>query len=254
MMNSRTNASPKKYGIFTAFEEPIVYSPVSARRAINNHPLIVKADQLDSLLSRTDSNKQGYKILRFLLRTNGELVFAAEGTPGEHIPTHYQMADSDFYRAACLTAGNVYFGQDTQLKIIDHKSGDFKPPFHTLQFALPAFAETQLLTTTKVITINELTESGMHKKSYHLTRDAILMPSETMSVEATTDEFTEIPDEVKKRLQGVEPVRQPFLTQNHCGIFSTSTVQRQQVNSGTHQNSQAVRKMGKKKVDSCLLS
>lgn len=92
--------------------------PISMRgsiKKITSSPIVVPPEKILELLQAPEcaQDKIGgktYKILRFLIRTNGELVFAHEGYPGGPIPAHWQMTgESLASKAYCLTAGNVFF-------------------------------------------------------------------------------------------------------------------------------------------------
>ena len=65
--------------------------------------------------------------VRYLVETNGRIVFAREGRPGKYIPGHKQIS------TRCLAAGNIYFNEDySKIVKINHESGDFHPGIETL--------------------------------------------------------------------------------------------------------------------------
>ena len=86
----------------------------SIKKINKDQTLIVQANEINQLLHHKEcyqdfrDNKK-YKVLRFLLRTNGELVFAHEGGPEGIVPAHWQMADKHPGNAECVTAGNAFF-------------------------------------------------------------------------------------------------------------------------------------------------
>jgi hypothetical protein len=127
------------------YKPPILRKPLSiAARSIVGTPvgtpMVVPAERLNELLNEAPLGKQ-YKVLRFLLRKDGTLVFAHEGTPGGKVPAHYQMTGQTHEEAEYIAAGNAYFDRKTnRCCIINHKSGDFRPPFESLWFALNAFS------------------------------------------------------------------------------------------------------------------
>lgn len=164
-------------GIFNAIEyaQPIQMS--GTVRRLHNSPIIVSPEQINTLLWRSDCltsrlDKQ-YKVLRFLLRSNGELVFAAEGYPSKHIPAHYQMAKGD---PQCISAGNAYFDEHHKLCIINNQSGDYRPSFDSLQFALSAFRSFNV-PMERVIKINKLNSRGVYEQSYFLNTENIITPT-----------------------------------------------------------------------------
>lgn len=125
-------------------------------------PIIVQAHELNQLLGRNDCYRthEGKKVLRFLLKTDGTLVFGAEGHPVGHIPSHAQLANQkDPLEAECITAGNVFFDENNRLCAIDNKSGDFRPEFNTLQFAVEALIDAQVPMLDQ-LTIVKLNSSG----------------------------------------------------------------------------------------------
>lgn len=107
--------------------------------ALDNKPTLYTADALPELLKVAEPVPFGEtkdKVIRILVTKEGELVLGLEGKPGKEIPAHFQMSDLDVSKALCITAGNAYFNDKGELTRIDHKSGDFRPPFDTLQHAL----------------------------------------------------------------------------------------------------------------------
>lgn len=131
-------------GIFEPIANPVAI-PVNLENrnrlvGVENAPIFYQADALPSLLKTTPSsaiNKNGERVVRFLLTMDNQLIFAREGAPSGEIPAHYQMANFDVEKAKCLTAGNAFFNEKGELCRLNHKSGDFRPSFDTLQFIMP---------------------------------------------------------------------------------------------------------------------
>ena len=97
---------------------------------------------------------------RFLIDTQDKLWFAREGTPGNLIPAHYQITGTLRPLARCRAAGTLTI-QGDQLVSIDHKSGDFRPSFSSIQRLLRIFAQTEALPfVIKDFTIIELDDGG----------------------------------------------------------------------------------------------
>lgn len=155
----------------------------STRKLLSySSPKVVSTDQLDELLDEAILMRQ-YKVLRFLLRVDGTLMFAHEGYPGGIIPAHYQMADSDPDKAQCIAAGNAYFDKKThRCCIINHKSGDFRPPFETLWFALNAFAVAKV-PMNEQIQLERLDYNGSCVRKYSISKKDILIHRISPTVE-----------------------------------------------------------------------
>lgn len=92
---------------------------------------------LDKLLAAKRYEKKD-PILRFLVDSSGTAWFARETRPWLPAPKHYQMTGAPLDHAQCATAGNLKFKNSsyTQLKSINHRSGDFHPSFHSLRLFL----------------------------------------------------------------------------------------------------------------------
>lgn len=124
------------------------FGVVGSIRRLDNNPLIVEANELSLLLNRDDCvikhTDKPLKVVRFLLRTNQSLVFGAEGRPKRHIPAHCQMAGNNPFTATCIAAGNAFFDEHQRLCAISNQSGDFRPSFDSLRFALNAFKSREI--------------------------------------------------------------------------------------------------------------
>lgn len=137
-------------------------------------PELFSAEKLDELLDKASSYRQ-YKVVRFLLRKNGKLVFALEGKPGGKVPAHYQMTGQLHEDAEYIAAGNAYFDKKTKrCCIINHKSGDFRPPFESLWFALNAFAIAKVPMSDQ-IELQRLSTSGAFEQKYCIGKKDILI-------------------------------------------------------------------------------
>ncbi|MFA5959108.1 MAG: hypothetical protein WC785_01155 [Tatlockia sp.] len=183
----------------TVFQE-IEQKPVDFYRfgSVKHHSanaIIVTSNEIDTLLNSPACRKgdhgdlKGFKVLRFLLRTDGTLVFGAEGTPSSigKIPAHFQLTAEpkqwehlEVYGASCLTAGNAYFDEKNRLCGLSNKSGDFRPPFDSLQFALPAFQTLPMRDTLIIQRLKDIDHVG-----YSTVSKATLFPNlqETKPIE-----------------------------------------------------------------------
>lgn len=101
--------------------------------------------------------------LRYLVDQRYQLWFAFEGSPGKETPAHCQMTNGD----ACLAAGNIQFDKDfKKITIINHKSGDFKPPFATMKWPLAILiAQQNELQKTGINLADELTIEKLNSSS-----------------------------------------------------------------------------------------
>ncbi|MBV8802251.1 MAG: hypothetical protein JO131_04680 [Gammaproteobacteria bacterium] len=169
MFSVRTAEAEEKklvYGIFEKSDETF-YSPVNMKlgRCQNTYK-IYKPEEINNLLSKveedvksqtwsgTNRSREGYIIVRFLVRQNGNLILAEEGPPGGSIPAHVQLSvdpeefksitNQDFLKYystkfRCLAAGNAFFNKNHELCQINQKTGDYQLPFISLQFGIQAF-------------------------------------------------------------------------------------------------------------------
>lgn len=70
---------------------------------------------------------------RYLVNTEGRLLFTREGRAGKYVARHKDIANK------CLAAGNIYFNEDySQIIKINHESGDFHPTIESLVYPLAA--------------------------------------------------------------------------------------------------------------------
>lgn len=170
--------------IFNPLLEPESLPMVGASRDLKTKPEIYEANNLNILLDKTAPEPGSpYKVVRFLLRKNGDLMFAAEGAPNERVPAHWQMtgAKSCFLDdPECHAAGNAFFDENNQMCVINHKSGDFCPPFNSLKFALRAF-ESSNVPMKKQITVTELGEHACFIKDHSISFEKSVSPAKTVT-------------------------------------------------------------------------
>ncbi|KTD53839.1 hypothetical protein Lsan_3503 [Legionella santicrucis] len=157
------------------FDQDYIKRPILMTGTIRHYegsPLIVKPNDINQLLKDKICHKEirgnkVYKVLRFLLRTDGELVFAHEGCPNGLIPAHWHMTGAArVFDASCITAGNVFFDENNTLQIINHKSGDFRPAFDSLQFVFPELIKA--ISLDKTLEIQKLYLSGALEQTYKI--------------------------------------------------------------------------------------
>lgn len=155
--------------IFHTLDRAKCIWPILTYRKLNNKPIVVQADRLNELLSRSDCITQNiggtsYKVLRFVLCADGTLNCGAEGKPRDHIPSHSQLAGEQYQ---CTSAGNLFFDANNKLCMINHQSGDFRPSFDSLQFALTAFVKSNIIMS-QTITLIKLNNNGAFVQSYSI--------------------------------------------------------------------------------------
>jgi hypothetical protein len=129
---------------------PDIFSPLLDRPAqscLSPRPVtcdsshsIYPIDFLSSLIEKIKTNsgeEENTHTVRFLVDIYARLWFAEEGGPSKIIPAHYQITGDAANSARCITAGNIKFSADhREIISINHKSGDFRPPFDTLKWVL----------------------------------------------------------------------------------------------------------------------
>lgn len=172
---TKQEAVPLILGVFQPLAAPqaipvkdLFYSRGKLEK-IRNNPVFFSAGSLPDLLNMAQYSAPKYdmRVIRFLLSTDYELVFAGEGYPSGKIPAHFQMADFDLDKAMCFTAGNAYFNEDGELCKINHKSGDFRPSFDSLQFLLPVLVQLGV-PLAKEIEIEKLNDRGGYVASVNI--------------------------------------------------------------------------------------
>ena len=123
------------------------------------YPLAHLPSLITKMKGKTDPDER--QTLRYLVDRNYHAWFAEEGH-SKTIPTHGEMTDG-----SCLGAGNITLSDDfTTIVTINHKSGDMKPSFSSIQWLLAILIlnESQLTTASlalaKDLRLEPLTESG----------------------------------------------------------------------------------------------
>ena len=115
--------------------DPVKRQPKRPRRDNSYQHILYPIQQLAALtavLRTVDDDACKYSV-RYLVTTEGKLLFAQEGLPGFSIPKHRQI------REKCLAAGNVYFSDDYKsITKINHCSGDFHPSADSLIWPIAA--------------------------------------------------------------------------------------------------------------------
>lgn len=136
--------------------------------SLNNKPSLYTVDELPELLKIAKPMPFGEtndKVIRFLVTKESELILGLEGKPQGIVPAHFQMADLDIEKAMCITAGNIYFNDNDEITRIDHKSGDFRPPFDSLQHALTLLVKAGVKFAPEVF-IDKLNDRGGTEKRF----------------------------------------------------------------------------------------
>lgn len=225
---SNKDASSKKYGIFEHMPVPGKHRVVGALRGLDNNPRIYAYNELDQLLQQIFPVKHNVygkkcKVVRFLVKINGDIVFAKEGYPSGDVPAHYQMANANSFSAACITAGNAYFDDEHKLCILDHQSGDFRPAFDSLQFALDALVNKNI-ELSKNIQIKKLTKTGVFQASYSITAPPQFTPVNQDEIKITTTN-----DSRHEQSNSEPPIQQETIknieTITSVGLFKTPALE-----------------------------
>lgn len=80
------------------------------------------------------------KKLRYAMNLDNQIFFAFEGVANTIIPPHYKLVSDDKETALCRSAGNLYLKRREEgsyyVSKINHKSGDFAPPFDSMKWSL----------------------------------------------------------------------------------------------------------------------
>jgi len=174
---------------------PDIFSPTNDRPSIGClSPRTVNCDSshsiypinhLNSLLEKIKTNsgaEDSTHTVRFLVDLYGILWFAEEGGPNKIIPAHYQITGDAANSARCITAGNITFSDDhKEIIFINHKSGDFRPPFDTLKWVLAILIANEVelkavsVRLADIINIQKLSSSGGsdEEPSYSIKKDEL---------------------------------------------------------------------------------
>lgn len=159
---------PKLEDIFSSSDIPKSPSCNIGRIVKSSSHLIYPLGHLNELLGLLKTKDGKPLVVRYLVDTRGAIWFAAEGRPNSStIPEHYKMTGEVSSSARCLAAGNITFSPDgKKITSINHKSGDFHPPFSSLKFPLTILVAKQDVLSSQSITladdlqIEKLTLSG----------------------------------------------------------------------------------------------
>ncbi len=84
---------------------------------------------LESLIETTDL-EDNYKIIRYVVTADNQLIFARNGTASFSVPFHTEMATH------CLTAGDIFINENNQIAAINNSSGHFRPDWPSMVFLL----------------------------------------------------------------------------------------------------------------------
>jgi len=114
------------------------------------NPVIYPASELSTLLAQKNLMEEGNIVVRFLVKEDGALVFGKEGAPEADVPAHSQLSQDASY----LAVGNAFFDESGKLVGLNNKSGDFRPPFDTLQFALESILAAKIPLANKIEIVN----------------------------------------------------------------------------------------------------
>lgn len=187
-------SNPKKiYGLFTPLNEakPFPLQDLSSAKTIKVPKRIAKnIDQVNDLLNDKGCRRENLtddlhvKTLRFLLTIDDQLVFGPEGVPSPRndIPAHAHLAEAkSIWSEECITAGNAYFSDDNKLVGINHKSGDFRPSFDSLQFVFPHFSRFAI-PMAKSILVYELDIYGGYVSDYVINSDIFMSSKEDLGL------------------------------------------------------------------------
>jgi hypothetical protein len=139
------------------------YRSDNKRKPNTREYLIYSLETLSELLMEMRGNKE-IPVLRYLVDIGGRLWFARETQAGgPAAPAHYQMTGEDSNGAFCKAAGNIRLDENYQALInINHKSGDFRPSFISLQwlFAILLKKEALPFSLPENLAIEELDSNG----------------------------------------------------------------------------------------------
>ena len=140
-----SNISAKPY-----FPKPLTCIQNVKDKIIRANLEVVDLANVANLLNATpklldeDETFFGFKILRFGLYEKEGFRFGREGAPAQRntIPAHCQLGPTN----ECLAAGNIVFNDENKVVGISNKSGNFRPPYLTLQLVFKQLLEQEQLT------------------------------------------------------------------------------------------------------------
>lgn len=119
-----------------------------------------------------------YKI-RFVMNQHFQVWFSKEGPPSSITPGHGQMLEKE----ACICAGVLRFSKSFDILEIDHKSGDFRPDFNSLQWFLLALAvniKSIKIQLPQMLYLLKLDSNGGNQSKYELSIESILNWAKTV--------------------------------------------------------------------------
>lgn len=137
------SANILKLNIFEPLQPKLLpnLSARTVKRPPTVFPRVFTEDQLPTLLAALHFDEDeavgsiAGKIVRFVVGSDRKLRFAKEGIPNYAVPGHGEMV------SGCIAAGNIVFNAAGKLMRINNKSGDFRPYFQAVQFALQAIIQ-----------------------------------------------------------------------------------------------------------------
>ena len=140
--------------IFTKSPKPNLFKYTQSKKMMGNREYsIFPITMLDKFIA-TISDKKATTV-RFLVDMKYQLWFAEEGAASKKIPAHYQMTNEPPSAASCISAGNIIFSSDYQtITHVNHKSGDFRPDFNSLQYLFAILIANEDKLTSQGISIN----------------------------------------------------------------------------------------------------
>lgn len=170
-------------------QSPIVPSPASRYRTGKESRFenvtyeLYGLSALPDLLERIITERGDCREARFIYTTDNELLFSFEGRPSQKhkIPAHYEMTGEAQNGAQCLSAGNISFekrGTSFAITFINHKSGDFRPGFHSIVPVISLMTRYFRQNQTSIdwngeIAIEELDNNGGTKRHFTLDRTCL---------------------------------------------------------------------------------
>jgi hypothetical protein len=178
-------------------------SPPKKRTCKEKEYSIYSIDNLPELLIEMGKYNSIKNKIRYIVDREFNVRFGLEGTPSSKIPAHYQLASENPNSAECIIAGNFELDDKKYLKMVNNKSGDFRPNFDQLKWVLALlFYHQQKLPTdflSENITIEKQGATGKCMEKY-VTNTEILKVLLTPFIE-----YIEKIAEKKNRIIALEP-------------------------------------------------
>ncbi len=171
------------------------------RKPASNEYSIYSLDTLNELLKEMHANREVPE-LRYLVDLGGKLWFARErriGGPAS--PAHYQMTGEISKNARCKAAGNIQFDANYKVvTLINHKSGDFRPSFISIQWLIAILLKTDKLpfTLPETLLIEELNSSNAPIKSHEWSTEILKKWTQTIDDPQMLELIANQPLETKK--------------------------------------------------------